>query len=104
MSEYHAHAQHQNHDTLSMRVIYVISCRHFFCFFAGPSKKLGKAAAAKAALAKLYNITFSPFTSLLQPNGNFGSSGAPPVSFEQMALPQVLADHICTLSVHVTEV
>ncbi|XP_023716854.1 double-stranded RNA-specific editase Adar isoform X3 [Cryptotermes secundus] len=63
----------------------------------GPSKKLGKAAAAKAALAKLYNITFSPFTSLFQPNRNFGSPGAPPVSFEQMALPQVLADHIARL-------
>jgi hypothetical protein len=88
-----SHAQHQNYDDMfSMRVMYVISCRHGF--FAGPSKKLGKAAAAKAALAKLYNITFSPFTSLLQPNRNFGSSGAPPVSFEQMALPQVLADHI----------
>jgi hypothetical protein len=63
-------------------------------FLVGPSKKLGKAAAAKAALAKLYNVTFSPFTSPLQPNRSLGSSGAPPVSFEQMALPQVLADHI----------
>lgn len=64
------------------------------CFIAGPSKKLGKAAAAKAALAKLYNVTFSPFTSSVQPNRNLGSAGAAPVSFEQMALPQVLADHI----------
>ncbi|KAJ4430059.1 hypothetical protein ANN_22268 [Periplaneta americana] len=63
----------------------------------GPSKKLGKAAAAKAALAKLYNVTFSPFPSPLQPNRNLGSPGAPPVSFEQMALPQVLADHIARL-------
>ncbi|XP_021930344.1 double-stranded RNA-specific editase Adar-like isoform X4 [Zootermopsis nevadensis] len=63
----------------------------------GPSKKLGKAAAAKAALAKLYNITFSPFTSPLQPNRSLGSPSAPPVSFEQMALPQVLADHISRL-------
>ena len=64
------------------------------CFIAGPSKKLGKAAAAKAALAKLYNVTFSPFTSSVQPNRNLGSAGAAPVPFEQMALPQVLADHI----------
>lgn len=63
----------------------------------GPSKKLGKAAAAKAALAKLYNVTFSPFTSSLQPNRNLGSAGAAPISFEQMALPQVLADHIARL-------
>ncbi|GFG33071.1 hypothetical protein Cfor_12096 [Coptotermes formosanus] len=63
----------------------------------GPSKKLGKAAAAKAALAKLYNVTFSPFTSSLQPNRNLGSSGATPISFEQMALPQVLADHVARL-------
>ncbi|KAJ9599945.1 hypothetical protein L9F63_009773, partial [Diploptera punctata] len=65
-----------------------------------PHKKLGKAAAAKAALAKLYNVTFSPFSSPLQPNRNLGSPGAPAVSFEQMALPQVLADHIARLVIN----
>jgi hypothetical protein len=58
-------------------------------FFSGPSKKLGKSAAAKAALLKLYNLNFSPFQGLqsqpaqgLNPNQNF------------VTLPQVLADHI----------
>ncbi|KAK7864797.1 hypothetical protein R5R35_012286 [Gryllus longicercus] len=62
----------------------------------GPSKKLGKAAAAKAALAKLYNLTFSPFNSPLPAGRAIGSPGSQP-GFEALALPQVLADHIARL-------
>ncbi|XP_067012157.2 double-stranded RNA-specific editase Adar [Anabrus simplex] len=66
----------------------------------GPSKKLGKAAAAKAALAKLYNVTFTPFSSPMQPNRSMNSPGTPTVTFEQLALPQVLADHIARLVIN----
>nr|CAD7463375.1 unnamed protein product [Timema tahoe] len=61
----------------------------------GPSKKLGKAAAAKSALAKLYNLSFSPFSTPLQP----ARTSSTPSSVDQMVLPQVLADHISRLVV-----
>ncbi|XP_071450913.1 double-stranded RNA-specific editase Adar isoform X2 [Hetaerina americana] len=73
----------------------------------GPSKKLGKAAAAKAALAKMFNITFSPFASLV---GGQGSPASPPSALiaspslllkklagDRMSMPQTLADHIASL-------
>lgn len=63
----------------------------------GQSKKLGSPAAAKPALAKLHNVTFSPFTPPLQPNRSLGSTGTTPVSFKQMALPQVLTDYVARL-------
>nr|CAD7256457.1 unnamed protein product [Timema shepardi] len=62
----------------------------------GPSKKLGKAAAAKSALAKLYNLSFSPFSTPLQP----ARTPSTPSSVDQMVLPQVLADHISRLVVN----
>ncbi|XP_046397607.1 double-stranded RNA-specific editase Adar-like isoform X2 [Ischnura elegans] len=73
----------------------------------GPSKKLGKAAAAKAALAKMFNITFSPFASLVSGQG---SPATPPSALiaspslllkklagDRMSMPQTLADHIASL-------
>lgn len=59
----------------------------------GPSKKLAKAAASKAALAKLKNVHSSTFCIPLPvrilPNfSNFGTT------HEQMSLPQMLADKI----------
>nr|CAD7404859.1 unnamed protein product [Timema cristinae] len=64
--------------------------------FNSPSKKLGKAAAAKSALAKLYNLSFSPFSTPLQP----ARTPSTPSSVDQMVLPQVLADHISRLVVN----
>ncbi|XP_077273630.1 adenosine deaminase acting on RNA isoform X2 [Temnothorax americanus] len=52
----------------------------------GPSKKLAKAAASKAALAKLRNVQTSSFCLPLPVRVNF--------SQEQMSLPQMLADKI----------
>ncbi|XP_071555235.1 adenosine deaminase acting on RNA isoform X1 [Temnothorax nylanderi] len=52
----------------------------------GPSKKLAKAAASKAALAKLRNVQTSSFCLPLPVRVNF--------SQEQMNLPQMLADKI----------
>ncbi|XP_071632242.1 adenosine deaminase acting on RNA isoform X3 [Temnothorax longispinosus] len=52
----------------------------------GPSKKLAKAAASKAALAKLRNVQTSSFCLPLPVRINF--------SQEQMSLPQMLADKI----------
>nr|CAD7442148.1 unnamed protein product [Timema bartmani] len=63
----------------------------------GPSKKLGKAAAAKSALAKLYNLSFSPFSTPLQP----ARTSSTPSSVDQMVLPQVLADHISRLKIRI---
>lgn len=62
----------------------------------GPSKKLGKAAAAKAALAKLYNVSFSPFSLPACGKGG-GSPRSSIVGLDRLALPQVLADHIARL-------
>ncbi|XP_065353126.1 double-stranded RNA-specific editase Adar isoform X2 [Cloeon dipterum] len=59
---------------------------------AGPSKKLGKAAAAKAALLKLYNLNFSPFQGIhTQQNSTLGQNQ------NFVSLPQMLADHISNL-------
>ncbi|XP_015513895.1 adenosine deaminase acting on RNA isoform X2 [Neodiprion pinetum] len=59
----------------------------------GPSKKLAKAAASKAALAKLKNVHSSSFRSPLPARviSNFSSGGH---WQEQMTLPQMLADKI----------
>ncbi|XP_011298156.1 double-stranded RNA-specific editase Adar isoform X1 [Fopius arisanus] len=61
----------------------------------GPSKKLAKAAASKAALAKLRNVHSSTFcmalTGLPVRMPNFPNLGQP---HEQMSLPQMLADKI----------
>lgn len=59
----------------------------------GPSKKLAKAAASKAALAKLKNVHSSSFRSPLPARvvSNFSSCGH---WQEQMTLPQMLADKI----------
>ncbi|XP_059471720.1 double-stranded RNA-specific editase Adar isoform X2 [Neocloeon triangulifer] len=58
----------------------------------GPSKKLGKAAAAKGALLKLYDLNFSPFQGIRsQPNPALGPNQ------NYVTLPQVLADHIANL-------
>lgn len=53
----------------------------------GPSKKLAKAAASKAALAKLRNVHSSSFCLPLPVRVNFSPQ-------EQMTLPQMLADKI----------
>ncbi|XP_049791695.1 double-stranded RNA-specific editase Adar-like isoform X1 [Schistocerca nitens] len=66
----------------------------------GPSKKLGKAAAAKAALAKLYNMTFTPFPNSLKQTRSLLTTGTANASLEQMTLPQVLADHISRLVIN----
>lgn len=55
----------------------------------GPSKKLGKAAAARSALAMLYNFSFSP----LATPPSFANA-APGTTRDSPGLPQVLADHI----------
>lgn len=54
----------------------------------GQSKKLAKTAAAKAVLAKIFNISYSPLS-------NRATSTAPNTSSdERITLPQILADHI----------
>ncbi|KAF4518987.1 hypothetical protein B566_EDAN007775 [Ephemera danica] len=64
----------------------------------GPSKKLGKAAAAKAALLKLYNLNFSPFTGSRSGTGpGTSNGGGVGPGRDHLALPQVLADHISSL-------
>lgn len=59
----------------------------------GPSKKLAKAAASKAALAKLRNVHSSSFCIPLPVRilPNFSNSGH---SHEQLSLPQMLSDKI----------
>ncbi|KAG8233017.1 hypothetical protein J437_LFUL013686 [Ladona fulva] len=75
----------------------------------GPSKKLGKAAAAKAALAKMFNITFSPFASLIGGQGTPASPASALIASpslllkklagDRMSMPQTLADHIASRKV-----
>ncbi|CAG2062691.1 unnamed protein product, partial [Timema podura] len=60
------------------------------------ARSWAKAAAAKSALAKLYNLSFSPFSTPLQP----ARTPSTPSSVDQMVLPQVLADHISRLVVN----
>ena len=60
-------------------------------FPAGPSKRLGKAAAAKAALSKLYNYSFVNYTSIGGSDSPYGSTSD---LSEQLSFPQTVADHI----------
>lgn len=53
----------------------------------GPSKKLAKTAAAKAVLAKIFSISFSPLS-------NRATSTASAATNDEITLPQILADHI----------
>lgn len=57
----------------------------------GPSKKLSKAAAARSALAMLYNLSFSPAASPMTGKPVMGVTG------ESSTVPQVFADHISKL-------
>ncbi|KAF0300570.1 Double-stranded RNA-specific editase 1 [Amphibalanus amphitrite] len=57
----------------------------------GPSKRLGKAAAAKAALSKLYNYSFVNYTSCGGSDSPYGSTAD---LCEHMSFPQTVADHI----------
>lgn len=57
----------------------------------GPSKKLAKAAASKAALAKLKNVHSSSFCLSVPVHVNYSNT---PHWQEQMSLPQMLADKI----------
>jgi double stranded RNA-specific editase B len=79
----------------------MIHFKTFFSFFAGPSKKMAKNAAAKAALAHLCNISFSPVQQL-KLNGSSNSANALTVTpsnavdanydVKGVELPQTFAD------------
>lgn len=62
-------------------------CRSIFLWLIGPSKKLAKTAAAKAVLAKIFNISYSPLN-------NRATSTQANSGDERITLPQILADHI----------
>ncbi|KAK3921835.1 Double-stranded RNA-specific editase 1 [Frankliniella fusca] len=53
----------------------------------GPSKKLAKTAAAKAVLAKIFSISYSPLSNRATPSSSAATD-------ESITLPQILADHI----------